>query len=277
MGERLEASVAWILRVKLRVGLVLALGLGVGLALDGAGARAQAVKRAVVRAVGGPVLPSAAISAGASTVLAEMASHAGVIFTGQVVAVERSDAAGFVDVRFHIEQAVRGCPKSGAYVLREWAGLWTGHPERYRVGQRRLMLLTARGAGGMSSPVGGMDGAIPLVATGTEPLANGTGVAPADAGLGAAAFAVDLRWIEARGVRGTVSGSGRAQAQMVAVGGPATPWPTDPDPLSGGWIGPVSPLNPGSSVSAAAAAPASLSAVLAVLGSRSGVSDAARY
>lgn len=270
MGERLEASVAWILRLKLRVGLVAALGL----ALGGAGVRAQAVKRAVVRATGGPVQPSAAISAGASTVLAEMASHAGVIFTGQVEAVERSDAAGFVDVRFRIEQAVRGCPKSGAYVLREWVGLWTGHPERYRVGQRRLMLLTARGSGGMSSPVGGMDGAIPLLATGTEPLANGTGVAPADTGLGVAAYGVDLRWIEARAVRATAGGSSRAQAQV--VGGPAMPWPVDPDPLSGGWSGPVIALNT-SSNGGSAAAPASLSAVLAVVGSRSGVSDAARY
>ena len=273
MGERLEASVAWIVRARLRVGPVLALGLPLGVT----GARAQGGKpgRAVVRAVGSPVQPSGTISAGASTVLAEMASHAGVIFTGQVVAVDRSDAAGFVDVRFHIDQAVRGCPKSGAYVLREWAGLWTGHSERYRVGQRRLMLLTARGPAGMSSPVGGMDGAIPLVAMGTEPLANATGVAPADAGLGAAAYGVDLRWIEARALRSTASGSGRAQAQMVAAGGPAMPWPVDPP--GSDWSGPVSPLNPGSSVSATVATPASLSAVLAVVGSRSGVSDAARY
>jgi hypothetical protein len=204
--------------------------------------------------------PAGTIPAGASAVLLDMASHAGVIFTGEVVAVTRSDAAGFVDVRFHIDQAVRGCPKTGAYVLREWAGLWTGHPERYRVGQRFLMLLAARGAAGMSAPVGGMDGAIPLLASGAEPLANAAGVAPADDGA-VAGYAVDLRWVQARVARSAVSSVVAAQARsVVATGTPAKPWPVDPGGTE--WSGPVSPL---AQNSAAAGQSPSLTAVLALL------------
>ena len=73
-------------------------------------------------------------------------------------------------------------------MLREWGGLWEGTDERYRVGQRLLMLLHAPGASGLSSPVSGMDGAIPLLA-------------------GASATAepmVDLRWVAARVSRGPV-------------------------------------------------------------------------
>src|ERR1700722_17784848 len=90
---------------------------------------------------------TAQISAAASAELQLMAGHAAVIFTGQVVDIAHND--GFVDVRFHIDQSLRGAPKSGSYVLREWAGLWTGNPDRYRVGERKLMLLPARGPAGM--------------------------------------------------------------------------------------------------------------------------------
>ncbi len=152
--------------------------------------------------------------------LQQMASHAAVIFSGQVEAVSRNDGAGFVDVRFRIDTAVRGCPRTGWYVLREWAGLWMAQPERYRVGQRRLMLLTARGAAGMSSPVGGMDGAIPLVAEGAAPIADAAGVAPVDTGVDSPAPVVDLRWIQARAVRG----AGLASARL-AFGGPVKPQP----------------------------------------------------
>ena len=205
---------------------------------------------------------------GVSTVLQQMASHAAVIFNGQVIAVTRNDAAGFVDVRFHIDEAVRGCPKSGSYVLREWAGLWSGKPERYRAGQRRLMLLTARGDSGMSSPLGGMDGAIPLVATGAEPLVTENGAVPADKGEGVAPFAVDLRWIQARALRAEVPGSGKVKAE-IAYGGPAMP------SRNGDWVGAVSPLTPDGGGAAAIQA-VNLTVVLALLRNANVVSDA-RY
>ena len=159
------------------------------------------------------------VPAATAAELQQMAGDAGVIFAGQVMAVSREDAAGYVDVRFQIESGIRGCPNTGVYVLREWAGLWTGQPERYRVGQRRLMLLTARGPSGMSSPVGGMDGAIPLVHTGVAPVADVAGNAPADTAGVEAEFAVDLRWIQARTLLGAA-----ASSRVVAVGNPAKQW-----------------------------------------------------
>ena len=209
----------------------------------------------------------AQVPADAGAELQQMASHAAVIFAGQVVAVSRNDAAGYVEVRFRIDQAVRGCPKSGAYVLREWAGLWSGHAERYAVGQRRLMLLTARSRDGFSAPVGGLDGAIPLVATGVQPLAHGIGVAEADSALASVAFAADLRWVQARATR-VVSPERTVSARVQAVGVPAQPMP---DPAAGDWVGPVAPMN-----SSAAASPSkvSLASLLALLGTRAKGVDA---
>ena len=148
---------------------------------------------------------SAQIPAATAAELQLMASQAAVIFSGQVTSVTREDAEDFVDIRFRVDQAVRGCPTAGFYVLREWVGLWAGGPDRYRVGERRLMLLTARGPSGMSSPLGGQDGAIPLLATGVAPIANAAGAAPPDTALAPAALAVDLRWIRARAARSITS------------------------------------------------------------------------
>jgi hypothetical protein len=125
------------------------------------------------------------------TALHQMADRAGVIFVGRVVKVQRreggSAASGVVEVTFEVDQAVRGC-SVGSYVLREWAGLWEGDDQRYRAGQRLLMLLHAPSAAGMSSPVDGLDGAIPIVRGGSARLTGGSSarVAPP---------AVDLRWV----------------------------------------------------------------------------------
>lgn len=203
------------------------------------------------------VAPAAAqLPAGVAVELQQMAAQAGVIFTGQVVSVSRNDPQGFVDIRFSIDDAIRGCPKTGFYVVREWAGLWSGQQERYRVGQRRLMLLTARNASGMSSPVGGMDGAIPLVATGAAPIANSAGVAPVDTGVDAPTPSVDLRWIQARVTRGSSSASATARLQPTGI--PVKPWP---DPASSDWNGPITAL-----LSSSQAMPATLGSVLVLLG-----------
>ena len=112
---------------------------------------------------------------------------AGVIFTGQVVAVRRHAAndgsAGVVEIDFAVDDAVRGV-SGGVYTLREWAGLWTAGDQPFRVGQRYLMLLHSPGPAGLSSPVGGMDGAIPI--RGGTALASRT---------------IDLRWIRTRVVQ----------------------------------------------------------------------------
>jgi hypothetical protein len=141
------------------------------------------------------------------TALHQMADRAGVIFVGRVVRVQRRDgggvSSGFVEVTFEVDQAVRGC-SSGNYVLREWAGLWEGDAERYRVGQRLLMLLHAPGASGMSSPVDGMDGAIPIVRGGAATLA-------ANSSARRSPPAVDLRWVGTKLLHSVFYGSGVAE------------------------------------------------------------------
>jgi hypothetical protein len=137
----------------------------------------------------------------ANDALHSMSRLAGAIFTGQVVAVRRIEgvngATGVVEIDFAVEDAVRGVGGS-AYTLREWAGLWPAGDEPFRVGQRYLMLLHVPGAAGLSSPVGGTDGAIPIRGTGQ---AQATGEAETGAaGTGAAADGrvVDLRWVATR-------------------------------------------------------------------------------
>ena len=138
--------------------------------------------------------PSVAVSA--AGVLRSMAKRAGVIFAGTVIAVDREDGAGFVEVRFRVDRVVRGPLQGSTYVLREWAGLWSGEPERYRTGARLLMLLTGRGRSGMSAPVDGMAGAIPVTASEQPPLLHGGETPPPDVGASTPEPSVDLRWIE---------------------------------------------------------------------------------
>lgn len=126
--------------------------------------------------------------------LHQMSGQAAVIFIGKVAKVHRSPGnglgSGVVEIRFEVEEAIRGC-SGGSYTLREWAGLWSANDARYQVGQRLLLLLHAPGATGLSSPVGGLDGAIPL-------RASGAGVRSSDASTGRTEPVADLRWIGAK-------------------------------------------------------------------------------
>jgi hypothetical protein len=128
--------------------------------------------------------------------LHQMSDRADIIFAGQVVAVRRHDeegaAAGYVEVEFRVDQAIRGCTAGAPYLLHEWAGLWTG-AQRYRVGQSLLMFLHAPGSSGLSSPVGGMDGAIPIHGSTSPLIATGTSVTPYPV--------ADLRWIATQVMR----------------------------------------------------------------------------
>ncbi len=173
---------------------------------------------------------STAVSAAVQESLAKTAAAAGVIFAGHVLEVARHDDAGYVDIRFRIDEPVRGCNKLGIYVLREWVGLWSGKPPRYTVGQRLLMLLAPRGASGMSAPVGGDEGLIPIQAGATEPLADGNGVAPAEDGSQASdvtGMTADLRWVQARLPRKLAYASDTAAP--VVPGEPVSRWgPVEP-------------------------------------------------
>jgi hypothetical protein len=123
-------------------------------------------------------------------VLHRMSDRADVIFMGQVLAVRPeidSENPGVVEVDFRVDQAIRGCTGT-TYTLREWGGLWAGGNRRYRVGQRLLMLLHAPSAGGMSSPVDGLDGAIPIRQGSTATPLSASSASPASP-------FVDLRWL----------------------------------------------------------------------------------
>jgi hypothetical protein len=123
-------------------------------------------------------------------VLHQLSNEAEVIFAGEVMAIRRPNT-GVVEVEFRVDQAIRGCTAGTPYVLREWAGLWEGDTPRYRVGQRLLMLLHAPSAAGMSSPVGGLDGAIPI-------RQGDAASSAADAMTPRQPPFVDLRWLGAR-------------------------------------------------------------------------------
>ena len=130
----------------------------------------------------------------------QMTQQAGVIFAGEVLAVRRplgyagsaQDAAeGVVGVDFRVDEAVLGPGQGTIYTLREWAGLWTGGTERYRSGQRVLVFLRSPNAQGLSSPVHGPEGIIPLRGGGMAP-------GPDSAATIAAGWLVDLRWLHAQ-------------------------------------------------------------------------------
>lgn len=161
-----------------------------------------------------PVAPATA------QLLEQMTGAAAVVFAGEVISIRRptgyagsaqAAAEGVVIIGFRVGEAVRGCVSGSVYTLREWAGLWLG-TDRYRVGQRLLIFLHNADQGGLSSPVHGVAGAIPL---------RGGGVAPGpyDASARAADWVVDLRWVEAQALRevaesgtpvlGTAGGTGR--------------------------------------------------------------------
>lgn len=129
--------------------------------------------------------------------LHQMSDQAGVIFAGPVVAIRRYDqdnaASGFVEIEFRVDQAVRGCTAGVPYLLHEWAGLWTGGVPRYRIGQRLLMFLHPPGPTGLSSPIGGMDGAIPIHGSQSSLIATSSTVPQYSV--------ADLRWIGAELLR----------------------------------------------------------------------------
>lgn len=144
--------------------------------------------------VHGQLAPTAAVVHPQTVVdiLHQLSDKADVIFAGQVLAI-RTPNAGVVEVEFRVDQSIRGCTAGTPYVLREWAGLWAGDNQRYRIGQRLLMLLHAPSAAGMSSPVDGLDGAIPI-------RQSGVAIAPEGADVSSPPQPpyVDLRWLGAK-------------------------------------------------------------------------------
>jgi len=124
--------------------------------------------------------------------LHNLSDAAGIVFIGEVVAIRSLPgsygSSGVVEIDFRIDQAIRNCTSNSTYTLREWAGLWAGGDQRYRVGQRLLLFLHTPGPTGISSPVGGMVGAIPVRAATEAP-------GSVSATTASAPLIADLRWV----------------------------------------------------------------------------------
>ena len=144
--------------------------------------------------------------------LRAMSSQAAVMFVGKVTGVRRVggdglQAAGVVEVTFAVEKGMRGVGDGETYVLREWGGLWSAADKRYLVGSRLMMLLHAPGATGLSSPVSGMDGAIPVKGSGSLVRAG-------DRTTAVDAPVADLRWLAAKLARPVVYANPPASEAM---------------------------------------------------------------
>jgi len=93
--------------------------------------------------------------------LHEMLAQAGVVFTGQVTAVRHTGS--ILEIDFVVEDAILGVTSSATHTLRQWIGPAPAAAPQFEIAHRYLMFLHAPGPGGLSSPVGGPDGAIPIV------------------------------------------------------------------------------------------------------------------
>jgi hypothetical protein len=102
--------------------------------------------------------------------LRSLASRSGVAFVGQVQSIKPK--GGVVEIVFCVDQAILGSAAS-SYTLREWSGLWPPGQHRYAVGQRVLIFLHQPGAAGLSTPVDGMTGIIPIVSGNTAAANSG--------------------------------------------------------------------------------------------------------
>jgi hypothetical protein len=130
-------------------------------------------------------------------VLGNMSSRAAVVFVGQVQRIERKE--GIVEVTFCVDRTVLG-QVGRTYTVREWTGLWAAGEQRYRVGQRAMVFLHGVNAAGLSSPLDGMHGVVPLVPMGAdaEPL-------------------LDVRWLASRVIRATGSPIPDANEEAISL------------------------------------------------------------
>jgi hypothetical protein len=98
-------------------------------------------------------------------VLRSLASRSAVVFVGQVESIEPN--GGVMEIVFRVQQPVIG-EVGATYTLREWSGRWAGGQQHYRLGQRSMIFLHAPSAAGLSSPVDGMTGIVPLIPMGAN-------------------------------------------------------------------------------------------------------------
>lgn len=111
--------------------------------------------------------PASSTSSG----FAQLARKAGIIFSGTVVRINRSAAAGpgeavgTVEITFHVENAIRGTTAGEFLTVTQWIGIWSSG-QRYRVGERLLLFLYPRSRVGLTSCVGAHLGRFTLDSSG---------------------------------------------------------------------------------------------------------------
>jgi hypothetical protein len=169
--------------------------------------------------------PAAQVPATTTALLQRMASQSGRIFLGHVVAIRllgepanRSfpdwpDGSRMVEITLQVEDCVRGCGAGQSIVMHEWASLWRGQPHRYSVGQRAVWMIYPENVAGMSSPVNGMMGVLPVK---TTVAANGKNDMSVEQN-------VDLRWVKSAVLRSS------AQAAVGVVQSRTTESSTEPE------------------------------------------------
>lgn len=106
--------------------------------------------------------------------LRQITAQAGYIFAGTVTAVEHSPATqpnevATVRITYRVDQGVRGVRTGQSLAIREWAALWNSG-ERYRVGERVVLVLYPPSKLGLTSPVAGPRGRFALDSGGTLAL-----------------------------------------------------------------------------------------------------------
>jgi hypothetical protein len=97
--------------------------------------------------------------------LRQLTSSAGYIFVGQVKSVRYVHASSghvpTMQIRFQVEQGLRGVRSGSVLTIRQWAGLWDAGG-RYRTGEQLLLFLYRPSKLGLTSPVGGVRGRFAL-------------------------------------------------------------------------------------------------------------------
>lgn len=89
----------------------------------------------------------------------QLHQRAGIVFAGTVTHIQAG--AQQVQITFRVDQGIRGVAGKRTVTIREWAGLWTLAP-RYRIGERLVLFLYPPGSAGLTSPVGGTLGRLPI-------------------------------------------------------------------------------------------------------------------
>lgn len=112
--------------------------------------------------------------------LRDTARQAGYIFAGRVLSIkfvepQAANEVASMRITFRVEQGLRGTRTGDALTIREWAGLWQGG-ERYRVGERVVLLLHPPSKLGLTSPVGGIRGRYSIDPQGNIMLGAGAGL-----------------------------------------------------------------------------------------------------